>query len=382
MQQDGAPVSSDERSMLDAGMVASVQDLELSHSQDDILRPRGSNQIGMSQFNERVVLQAIRFHGSMPKADLARLTRLSTQTISLIINRLLENALVLKIAALRGKVGQPSVPIVLNPEGAFFIGIKIGRRSLDLLLVDFVGKERARSSLTYPFPEPDTLFEVIAEHLKMMCARLSPAQRARLSGIGITAPLGLGGWQALLGIAPQQAYKWEQIDIRARVQAMTGLPVEFAKDTATACVAELVAGRGRSIKSFLYVFVGTFIGGGLVINSHLHGGLHGNAGALGSIPLALAGSSAGAAPEQLLSTASLFSLEQLFVASGLDESAAYDARALQAPWLTHTCAWLADAASAIALAIVSATCLLDLEGVIIDGSFTRSLLEKLLLLST
>jgi predicted NBD/HSP70 family sugar kinase len=378
-EQDGSAVSRDERSMLETGIVDLDHSNDQIQGQDDILRPRGSNQIGMSQFNERVVLQAIRFHGSMPKADLARLTRLSTQTISLIINRLLENALVLKIAALRGKVGQPSVPIVLNPEGAFFIGIKIGRRSLDVLLVDFVGKERDRSSLTYPFPEPDILFEVIAEHLKTMCARLAPAQRARLSGIGITAPLALGGWQALLGIAPQQAGKWEQIDVRERVQAMTGLPVVFAKDTATACVAELVAGRGRSIQSFLYVFVGTFIGGGLVINSHLHGGLHGNAGALGSIPLSLAGSRAAAAPEQLLSTASLFSLEQLFAASGLDESAAYDARALQAPWLTHTCAWLVDAASAIALSIVSATCLLDLEGVIIDGSFTRALLEKLLL---
>ena len=342
------------------------------------LRPRGSNQIGMAQFNERIVLQAIRLHGSMPKADLARLTKLSTQTVSLIINRLLENGLVLKLAPLRGKVGQPSVPIELDPNGAFFIGIKIGRRSLDLLLVDFVGKARQRSSLPYPFPQPDTLFELIENQLKTMCARLDPQSLARLSGIGIAAPLALGGWQKLLGIAPEQANKWDRIDIRARVQAMTDLPVEFAKDTSAACVAELVAGRGRSIKSFLYVFVDTFIGGGLVIDSHLHGGLHGNAGAVGSIPLGLARGDAKNAPEQLLSDASLFNLEQLFTASGLDEGAANDARALQAPWLTHTSAWLDDAARAIALAIVSATCLLDLEGVIIDGSIDRMLLEKLL----
>ena len=38
------------------------------------LRQRGSNQIGMRQFNDRVVLQALRVHGSMPKAELARLT--------------------------------------------------------------------------------------------------------------------------------------------------------------------------------------------------------------------------------------------------------------------------------------------------------------------
>ena len=52
----------------------------------------------------------------------------------------------------------------------------------------------------------------------------------------------------------------------------TKLPVELVKDTAAACVAELVAGRGRSMRSFLYIFVDTFIGGGLVIDSHLHAG--------------------------------------------------------------------------------------------------------------
>ena len=214
------------------------------------LRPRGSNQVGMSQFNERIVLQAIRTRGSMPKADLARLTNLSTQTVSLIINRLLEEGFVLKQAPIRGKVGQPSVPIVLNPDGAFSIGIKIGRRGLDLLLVDFVGQARERSSWSYPFPDPDTLFKDIEVQLNTMCARLGPTQLPRLSGIGIAAPLALGGWQKLLDISPQQNNKWDQIDILSRIEAMTELPVEFAKDTAAACVAELVSGRGRSIKSF------------------------------------------------------------------------------------------------------------------------------------
>lgn len=341
------------------------------------LRPRGSNQIGMSQFNERVVLQAVRLHGSMPKADLARLTNLSTQTVSLIINRLLEEGLVRKLAPVRGKVGQPSVPIVLNPDGAFSIGIKIGRRSLDMLLVDFVGATRARFSLSYPFPEPDTVFGQIAAQLEKMYLQLGPLL-PRLCGIGVAAPLVMGGWHTLLDMTPGQAARWNHIDIGQRVQALTKLPVEFAKDTAAACTAELVAGRGRSIPNFLYVYIDTFIGGGLVINSHLHGGLHGNAGALGSVPLGLAAAGARGAPEQLLSAASLFNLEQLFSLAGLDPAAAHDGRALQAPFATHTGVWLDDAARAIALAITSATCLLDLEGVIVDGSFDRGLLEQLL----
>ncbi|OYU97857.1 MAG: hypothetical protein CFE45_18740 [Burkholderiales bacterium PBB5] len=162
------------------------------------------------------------------------------------------------------------------------------------------------------------------------------------------------------------------------------MPVESLKDTAAACVAELVAGRGRSIKSFLYVFVDTFVGGGLVLDSHLRAGLHGNAGAIGSLPLALAAhrplhggvqhSTTGLpAPPQLLSVASLLNLEQLYQAAGMDITAVADERALQSPWRTHTEAWLDEAAAAVALAVNSAACLLDLECVILDGSFSRGL---------
>src|ERR1035437_3006623 len=115
------------------------------------LRPRGSNHVGMRQFNERVVLQAIRLNGSLPKADLARLTGLTAQTIGLITTRLEDDNLVLKKSAVRGRIGQPSIPLALNPDGAFSMGIKIGPRSADWLLVDFTGQVRQRYSLDYAF---------------------------------------------------------------------------------------------------------------------------------------------------------------------------------------------------------------------------------------
>ena len=111
---------------------------------------------------------------------------------------------------------------------------------------------------------------------------------SRLVGVGVAAPFLIGGWHRLLGLSEAQANAWNQMDLTAEVQGMTDLPVSFAKDTSAACVAELVAGCGRDLKSFLYLFVDTFVGGGLVINSHLHSGLHGNAGAVASVPLYLA----------------------------------------------------------------------------------------------
>ena len=316
------------------------------------LKPRGSNHVGMRQFNERVVLQAIRLNGSLAKADIARLTRLTPQTVQIIIARLEADGLVAKLAPVRGKVGQPSVPMALIPDGAFSIGIKIGRRSLDMLLLDFTGQVRERLSLAYTFPDPATLFPEIEARLRQLKQSLPPKLRTRLHGVGIAAPLSLEGWHGVLGIDPKLASRWAGIDLRERVVAMTDLPVEFVKDTAAACVAELVAGRGRSLRSFLYVFFDTFIG--------------------------LARVGRGGVPEQLLSQASLVNLEARFTEHGLDPTAAVDARALQKPWAAHTDKWLRTAAPAVAFAANSAACLLDLDGIIIDGSFSRELLREVI----
>jgi predicted NBD/HSP70 family sugar kinase len=337
------------------------------------LRPRGSNNLGTRQFNERVVLQAIRLHGALPKAEIARLTNLTAQTVQLIIARLEAEGLVLKHAPLRGRIGQPSIPMALNSDGAFSIGIKIGRRSLDVLLVDFAAHVRERLTLDYPFPDPETLFGEIRARVQALRKTLGPRRAPLLHGVGIAAPLSLGGWQSLLGVAPERAGKWNAIDTRAQVAAMTKLPVEMVKDTAAACVAELVSGRGRSIRSFLYIFVDTFIGGGLVIESRLRSGGTGNAGAVGSMPLGLGGAS-GAVSDQVLNVASLFTLEAMYSQAGLDVGALADSRAVAAPWLAITRAWMTQSAPAIALAINGAAALLDLEAVIIDGSFSREML--------
>lgn len=120
------------------------------------------------------------------------------------------------------------------------------------------------------------------------------------------------------------------------------------------------------------------VGGGPVVDSQLRGGLHGNAGAVGSFPVGAPHSGQSAPPDQLLSVASIFTLEALYIDHGLAPGAAADARCLAEPWWPHTQQWLARTAPALALAINGATCLLDLDGVIVDGSCGRGLVQAVL----
>lgn len=116
---------------------------------------RGTDQSGVRLYNERLVLGLIRRSRSLPKAAIARLTGLSAQTVSVIVRKLESEGFLAKEEPQRGKVGQPLVPFSLNSDGAYFIGLKIGRRSSDLMLVDFSGavRENLRETFRYPSPQ-------------------------------------------------------------------------------------------------------------------------------------------------------------------------------------------------------------------------------------
>jgi predicted NBD/HSP70 family sugar kinase len=343
---------------------------------------RGSNHTGMRQFNERTVLRAIRHEGAIPKADLARLTQLSSQTVSIIVNRLLDDGLLIKQDRIRGKIGQPSVPLAINPDGAYSIGLQVGRRSLEVVVTDFLGQMRHQWQHTYPYPSPAEVLPKIKEGLKLMQKRMGAEAWKRAVGIGLSAPLAMHQWGDLMGKKAQKAMvDWEHIDLVQEVQAMSALPVEFAKDTTAACVAELVQGLGRDVPNFLYVYVGTFVGGGLVMDGHIVNGLRGNAGAIGSMPIGLPplGTRANAnTPAQLLQLASGWQLEQALMVAGHDPLLVQDDAIMRSEFSAFTQPWLSQAAKALAMSATSAAALLDLDAVIMDGSLNPKLLQALI----
>src|SRR3990172_4575674 len=84
----------------------------------DPVLSRGSSQSGVRLYNERLALSLIRRHGELPKAEIAKLTGLSAQTVSVIVRQLEADGLLTRNKPLRGKVGQPLLPFSLNPPPA------------------------------------------------------------------------------------------------------------------------------------------------------------------------------------------------------------------------------------------------------------------------
>ncbi|MCA1934780.1 MAG: winged helix-turn-helix domain-containing protein, partial [Asticcacaulis sp.] len=87
----------------------------------------GTNLERAGDHNQRVTLQAIRARGPITRADLADITSLTAPAIANITRRLLNDGLILKAGRLTGGRGQPATQLVVNPDGAFSIGLNIDR---------------------------------------------------------------------------------------------------------------------------------------------------------------------------------------------------------------------------------------------------------------
>ncbi len=336
----------------------------------------GANQTGVRVYNERLILSLVRRFHQLSKVEVARLTGLSVQSTSAIMNRLQNDGLLKKEAPLRGRVGQPTTPVSLDSEGAFSLGLKIGRRSCDFVLIDFCGSIRWRDHVAFAYPTPSCVINFVEQALQQSLATLSAEQRARIAGLGIASPFELWSWASEIGAPADEMDAWRSFDIEREIGRLCNYPVTLCNDGTSACAAEFFFGQAWRHRDFLYFFLGTFVGGGLVVNGALFPGRTGNAAAVGSMPVALQANSRNSVT-QLISQASILQLENQLDAIQVDPSSIWRTPNRWDDFGVHLEAWIEQAASALAFACLAAIAVIDISAVVIDGAIPSDVRTRL-----
>lgn len=340
-------------------------DAGIAQSMRSIARGLGSRQTDIRAYNERLLLSLIRRHGALSKADLARLARLSPQAISVIMRKLEEDGLLTRGDVQRGKIGQPSTPMSLAADGALSFGVKIGRRSAEVALINFIGDVKSVLRESYAWPMPDALIGFVRKSVTSIMANLTPAERARISGLGIASPFELWNWAEEVGAPNGVMDVWRETDLVQSLSAEMPFPVYLENDATAACGAEFIFGKGQDFASYLYLFIGFFIGGGLVLNNSLFFGATGNAGAIGSFPITKPCGKRG----QLIDVASSLTLEARIKTAGLDPTLLWredDGWERFEPFIDQ---WMKEIAPFLAEAIVATASIVDMNAAVIDGGF-------------
>mgnify|MGYP000847686156 CR=1 FL=1 len=248
------------------------------------MRGRGSNSIRLRLFNERVVLTQLRRLAQASQKEIADATGLTVQSVVDIVDGLQKSGLVKQIGKRAGRVGQPSMLYAIDPDGVFACGLRVGSSRSELALVDFAGNIRQRIARDLAPPGLKLVRDFARDGYRGFI-KSEPAIEGRVLGLGVALSHELWYRHDRHHLAPEVTAAWSAPHIAADFQSVIGLPVFVENDTRVAAIAEYLLGDAQNLQTFLYVSIGAFISGALVLGGNLLAGAHGNSATLGAIPV-------------------------------------------------------------------------------------------------
>jgi predicted NBD/HSP70 family sugar kinase len=252
-------------------------------AQGQVLSGQAARPQLLRALNEQLLLQQIRQLGRCSRAELARLSGLSKPTVSLALANVQRSGLVREAGQRTGVPGRSAVLYEIRPDAGYVLGLDIGREYLRGALADLTGTVIARSSQR---TKASSVSGRVAELIKL-ADELSGSvglSRAEVTQTVIGSPGVYDPRRNAMALVGGLAGLSKPTVLKGLREAF-GPHLVLENDADAASLAERDHGYGREVSTFAYVWIGTGVGMGLVINGQLHRGAHGVAGEIAYMPI-------------------------------------------------------------------------------------------------
>ncbi|MBO6524941.1 MAG: ROK family transcriptional regulator [Balneolaceae bacterium] len=246
----------------------------------------GTNLTYTKAYNFRIVFETVRLHGPISRADIARRTNLTAQTVSNIVTRLLESQFVQEGKKLQKKRGAPSTTLVVNPSGAYSVGLDFNRDHLTGILVDLSGAVKTKIYYEIDSPSPEKGIELMVSTINQLTSSDEIKGNYFCGvGIGLPGPLEVNKRNEVNnGINTKAFPEWKHVPVGDLLAKHINAPIFIENNASAATIGERWYGAGKNISNFVYSFFGDGLGGGLILNGNLYEGHNQNAGEFGYFP--------------------------------------------------------------------------------------------------
>lgn len=237
----------------------------------------------MGDFNLTVIVDAIRrSRAGLSRVELAKIVGLSPQTISNITRRLLDQNLIYEAGKAGTGPGKPRTILRLNAAGMSAVGVHLDPALTTFVVLDLLGAVVKHSRIKTPAgTDSKAVINTIAGEIKQLISD-SGVDPSRIAGLGIASPGPIDLNEGTV-VDPPLLLGWDRVPLRDALAEATGLSTIVDKDVTSAAVAETWAGGPSGAGSFIFMYMGTGIGCGIVLNDEVVRGTSGNAGEIGHI---------------------------------------------------------------------------------------------------
>lgn len=238
----------------------------------------GLDRLTIRRFHANIIFHRIRVEPNISQAEIIAKTGIDKSSVSSIVNSFAELGLVERSVkkASNGR-GRPSEGLVISPNSGVLIGAQVEADEIEFIACSLDGTPLA--TLDQPFDgTPEGLSPAIGTGFKAVIEKSGSA--APVLGMGVSLP-GLVNSEGLLVHVP--ILNWHNVEVTARLSAITGVPVFVDNDGNAAAMAEHMFGSCIDLDDFLFLFSGSGVGGALFLAGSTYRGAEGLAGELGHI---------------------------------------------------------------------------------------------------
>ncbi len=244
-----------------------------------INEPESNKLFGSKINNRQAVIDLLLKHGAVSRVDIARLTHFSRPTVSAVIAELMEEGVIREVGFGESTGGRKPTLLRLGGEGKLVVGIEIDSDKCHIVLVDLDGRVLNVTDCTVPFDSTvDDVLNLIVQSVEDIFAG---RPRRALLGCGVAVP----GLVSTEGdrIIFSSHLGWENVPLTEQLEARLQTSIMMTNRGKAAALGTLWL-RGRDKQDdLIYVYLGTGVGGGIILDRKVLSGASQTAGEIGHI---------------------------------------------------------------------------------------------------
>jgi len=227
--------------------------------------------------NRRIVLNLVRDHQPVSRADLARRMDIGRGVVTSIIQELIDEGTIYEGATGPAARGRRPTMLYVRTQDRLVVAVDVRFSRTFIMISDFAGTQIALESFETIF-EPTLLVAELVERIGRLI--VSHGATGRCEGVGLVVPGMVQRASGRVLMSPQLG--WRDVNIRDALADGVGLPVQIENAPMACALAQMWLGqRGNSSDNFVYVTVSDGVGAGIVLNGQLIRGATDSAGEFG-----------------------------------------------------------------------------------------------------
>jgi predicted NBD/HSP70 family sugar kinase len=231
--------------------------------------------------NKTLVLNVVRQHGPISRAQLARKMNITRATISGIVSDLLEDGVIYEGAAEESSIGRKGILLHYNDDLGYGIAIDLGGTKISIALFNVNAEISERKVIpTYQVSTSEEFIELLMQSIREFISENNRGLSS-LQVIGIGTPGIVDTKRGIVIEGSPNLPQWENLNLSKRIEQGFGVPVVLENDVRASLVGEIWKGQCQNLESAVLITLSTGIGSALLMDGNIIRGVHNAAGEIG-----------------------------------------------------------------------------------------------------